>query len=226
MERLRLALSSALSKLHISFMVYSSLADPLFLRELEPVAQVKLSGGARGLGAAAQPRSSCQDRNTSWVIQHCLCPIPEQGAAMPGAVYQLSARQLVLGTEFAQQHLLPMRRRWTEWGARHPAAGPSLGCCDVQLMLVPWHRTAHTSPGKCGKWIARGCGWRHSPDWKHSCFKGPISVPRCMLVFSTCVGALARCRPYVDSGKEKILALTKSKIKCLGKGAQMCWRSC
>lgn len=87
-ERLELALPSALSKLPISSWCYSSLADPLCLRELEPVAQVKISGGTRALGAAAQPRRSCQNRNTSRVIQRCLCPLLEQGAAVPGAVYQ------------------------------------------------------------------------------------------------------------------------------------------
>lgn len=58
--------------------------------------------------------------------------------------------------------------------------------------------------------------------------KVPISAPRWMLAFSTCVSASANSKALarVDSGKEKIPSCTKSKIKCFGKGAQMCWGSC
>lgn len=140
MQRLRLALPSARRKLHICFMVYPrnsmgmknlhSFHHHQFLPHRPPLPQ----GAGGGLGAAAQPRNSCQDRNTSRVIQQCLCPLPEQGAACQGLfTSSQSARQLVLGSEFPQQHLLPVGRRWAGRGQDILQQGPpwAAGICST-----------------------------------------------------------------------------------------------
>lgn len=241
MERLGLALPSALSKLHICFMVpkkhcgnshdsherktfivsiitNSSLADPLCFRELEPVAQVKLSGAARGLGAADSPGAAVRIEIPAGDSAVPL-PTPRAGSSHAGGCLPA--------------HKVPDSWFWalnfpsSIWGGgglggeqdtlQHPAEGA--GICSTCWFPALGQHMPGLANGEGGLQEAVAGGILQVKNIPGS--KVPISSTRCMLAFSTSVGALANQQgvgPMLTLARRKSFPLLRANSNALAKG--------